>query len=575
MKKQKKSQLLTTDFEPKNPKEIPFSDYPRPALRRNSYFCLNGTWEFSVEKEEKSLYSGEIRVPFPPESRLSGVERITRPGETLVYRRSFSLPQGFIRHRVILHVGASDQKTEVFLNGSTLGSHEGGYLPFSFDITPYLKDENILTVKVRDDLNHDFPYGKQTLTPGGMWYTSVSGIWQTVWLESVPEGAIEAVRVETGIDCAKITVKGGKERKRLLLQEDGAAREFVFTGESVSIPFPSPHNWSPEDPFLYRFTVTSGEDRVESYFALRTVTREVRGDKTLLCLNGKPYYFHGLLDQGYFPDGIFLPGSVEGYRKDILTAKACGFNMLRKHIKLEPEIFYYLCDCLGMAVFQDFINAGEYHFLRDTVLPNVGIKRGIRGRVSPEARSRFLTTAKGIQNALFHHPSVVYYTIFNEGWGQFDADACYDRFQKEDPTRIYDSTSGWFWEEKSDVKSEHVYFKTVRLTPESGKALVLSEFGGYSCAVSGHTFRDKGGYGYRFFKKTEDFRKALSSLYRKEILPFMKEGLCATVLTQISDVEEEINGLMTYDRRILKVDALEMKDVANLLKSEFSKSFPH
>ena len=248
--------------------------------------------------------------------------------------------------------------------------------------------------------------------------------------------------------------------------------------------------------------------------------------------------------------------------------------MLRKHIKLEPQIFYYLCDCLGMAVFQDFINTGEYHFLRDTVLPNVGIKRGIRGRVSIEAKNGFLTTAKGIQDVLFHHPSVVYYTIFNEGWGQFEADTCYDLFRKRDPSRIYDSTSGWFWEEKSDVKSEHIYFKKVRLTPEAGKPFVLSEFGGYSCAVSGHTFRDKGGYGYRFFGKIEDFRKALLTLYRKEILPLMKEGLCATVLTQISDVEEEINGLMTYDRRILKADVCEMKEMANTLQKEFLRSFP-
>ena len=258
MKKQKESRLLTTGFEPKDPRDIPFSDYPRPALRRDSYFCLNGTWKFSVEKEAETLYSGKITVPFPPESRLSGVERITAPEETLVYQRAFSLPAGFIRGRVILHVGAADQKAAVFLNGSPLGSHEGGYLPFSFDITPYLKEENTLIVRIKDDLDHALPYGKQTLAPGGMWYTGVSGIWQTVWLESVPEDAIEGIRVETKRDCARITVTGGKSRKRLLLQEEGAAREFVFAGESLTIRFPSPHNWSPEDPFLYRFTLVSG-----------------------------------------------------------------------------------------------------------------------------------------------------------------------------------------------------------------------------------------------------------------------------------------------------------------------------
>ncbi|MBE6886640.1 MAG: glycoside hydrolase family 2, partial [Ruminococcaceae bacterium] len=303
--------------------------------------------------------------------------------------------------------------------------------------------------------------------------------------------------------------------------------------------------------------------------ALRTVSIEEREGRSLICLNGEPTLFHGLLDQGYFPDGIFLPATPRGFENDILQMKACGFNMLRKHIKVEPELFYYYCDIHGMVVFQDMVNSGPYHFLADTALPTAGVKKGITHRATPRRKEIFLDTARGMMELLYNHPCVCYYTIFNEGWGQFEADECYRLLKAADPTRIYDTTSGWFKTAQSDVESDHVYFKPVKLTPVEGRPMVLSEFGGYSCKLEGHSFNLDETYGYRFFTDPEAFRSAMLELYRKEILPAISDGLSAAVLTQVSDVEDETNGLLTYDRQVLKVDAGQMKELAEELYSAF------
>lgn len=574
MKKERKAAVLTTEFEAiQRKKKIPFSDYPRPKMVRDSYFCLNGKWNFSVEKEGLPFFSGKITVPFPPESRLSGVGREFDPKSTLVYSRSFLLPPLFCKERVILHFGAVDQFAEVFINEKKVGEHEGGYLPFSFDITEALQSgQNRITVRARDPMDPDLPYGKQSLNPKGMWYTRVSGIWQTVWLESVPKRAIEKIQVDTTLSSATIRISGGEEKKRLILCGKDFAEEHIFSGDQITLSFPKPALWWPEEPNLYRFTLFSGEDKIESYFALREISIEEKNGAKLLCLNKKPYFFHGLLDQGYFPDGIFLPADAEGYRFDIRKAKELGFNMLRKHIKLEPEIFYYECDRMGMAVFQDMINSSPYSFFRDTALPTLGIKRGIRARTSERAKKIFLETSRGIQEALSSHPSVLYYTIFNEGWGEFDPDGCYLALKNFDPSRIYDATSGWFFGKKSDVESHHVYFKKLKLK-KTDRPMVLSEFGGYSLRILGHCFLEKGEYGYRFFKDEEKWEEALFALYEKEVLPLIEKGLCATVLTQLSDIEEETNGIFTYDRKKRKGKAETYLAIAKALKAEFGKYF--
>ena len=550
--------FLETDFE-KDLDETPFAEYPRPQFKRDSYLCLNGKWNFKIKRKEKEIFSGEILVPFAVESRISGVFKEIEKKDTLIYEKTFKLEN--MGQKVILNFTASDQYTAVFLNGNKVGENVGGYLPFSFDITKFLIDgENKLIVEVKDPLNKELPYGKQTEKQGGMWYTKISGIWGTVWLETLPQTYIENIKITPDLKGALIEVFGGEDKK--ILEIEGETYE--FSGDKFRIDIENPILWTPENPHLYEFSISSGEDKIESYFGLRTI--EIKGKDILF--NGEPYFFNGLLDQGYFSDGIFLPATGEGFKNDILKMKECGFNMLRKHIKLEPELFYYYCDKYGMLVFQDMINSGKYSFLIDTALPTVFLKKGIEHRASKIRKEEFEKTSRGIIENLYNHPSVVYYTIFNEGWGQFDADKYYKEFKKLDSTRVYDSTSGWFEKKLSDVKSEHIYFKPIKLK-ESEKPLVLSEFGGYSCKIENHCFNLDKTYGYRFFKDREKFENALVELYEKEVIPAIDKGLCATVLTQVSDVEDETNGLLTYDRKVLKVNPERFRELSQKLQEKF------
>ncbi len=560
-------QKLTTPFEEGHRSWS--ETYPRPAMVRDSFFSLCGAWELSAVKNGEETPVGEIAVPFPPESRISGVERTLQKGEKWVYRKTFTLPENFVKTRTLLHFGAVDQVAEVTFNGVPLGTHEGGYLPFSFDITDALTaGENTLTVTVTDELDTDLPYGKQRKKRGGMWYTPISGIWQSVWLESVPESYVSSLRIQADLQTVTIKTQGGNEEKTLTLTTPAGELKYTYNGDSFTLMVEAPRHWSPEDPYLYFFTLQSGEDEIRSYFALRTVTAEKVGGIPRLCLNGKPYFFHGLLDQGYFSDGIYLPASPDGYIFDIELTKRLGFNMLRKHIKIEPEEFYYQCDRLGVIVFQDMVNGGKYRYFRDTVLPTVGMKKRCFFRATKKQRYHFETTAKETVSLLYNHPSVCYYTVFNEGWGQYDADRIYGELKALDPTRIWDATSGWFLGRESDVDSRHVYFRTFRVGKTGDKPLVLSEFGGYSCKLEEHSFNLNKTYGYKTYTDRESFGEGLEQLYRQQILPAVKEGLCATVLTQLSDVEDETNGLVTYDRQVVKVQEETMQAIGKELQQE-------
>ena len=544
--------------------------YPRPQMKRDSFLSLCGEWELSVINGEAKESLGKIRVPFPPESRISGIGRALKKGESYRYRKTFRLPEGFVRDEVLLHFGAVDQICRIFVNGACAGEHTGGYLPFSFEIASHLREgDNLLEVEVWDDTDIMLPYGKQRKKRGGMWYTPISGIWQPVWLESVPKEHIRSLKITPYLDRVVIRVEGGEQTKQVKL-ETGECISFV--GEETEISIESPRLWYPEDPYLYRFEVICGEDRVESYFALRTVSVENVGGIPRLCLNGKPYFFHGLLDQGYFADGIYLPASPEGYRYDIAKAKAMGFNMLRKHIKIEPDVFYYECDRMGMVVFQDMVNNGKYRYIRDTVLPTIGMKKRPFFHTPKRQKEVFEQTVEETLGLLYNHPSVCYYTIFNEGWGQYDADGVYRRLKAMDSTRIFDATSGWFVGKESDVDSRHVYFRPFRIKEKSKKPLVLSEFGGYSYKIPQHSFNQTKTYGYKSFAEQEAFVRGLEELYDGQILPAIKEGLCGTVLTQLSDVEDETNGLLTYDRRCIKVAEPLMLALADRLFAEFEKT---
>ena len=550
--------LMTVEGE--NLKAQPWQIYPRPQMRRNSFLNLNGEWELAVGDGE---YDKKILVPFCPESQLSGLKEHFDHNLPLKYRRSFTLPEAFGNRRVLLHFGAVDSSAEVFLNGEIVAEHVGGYEAFCVDITDCLKAENELVVVSMDPMYNIQPYGKQTLKRGGMWYTPVSGIWQTVWLESVPENYIRKLNIENRGASVTITTEPALDGKVTV----AGLGEYALADGKVTITPEHPHFWSPEDPYLYEFVVETGEDKIESYFALRTLEIKKVGDYQRLCLNGKPYFFHGLLDQGYWPDGLFTPAAPECYANDILAVKKQGFNTLRKHIKVEPEEFYYQCDKLGMIVFQDMVNNGDYNFIRDTALPTVGIQKLNDKNLhsDPVTRDAFLRGMEATVNQLRNHPCILYWTIFNEGWGQFDSDNVYHHLMAMDNTRWIDSTSGWFRRKETDVDSRHVYFKPVKLRAGE-KPLVLSEFGGYSFKPEGHVFNTEQTYGYGKFEDQEQFAQAVEKLYRDQIIPAAKTGLCAAIYTQVSDVEDETNGLLSYDRKVEKLTPERMLPIARALQ---------
>ena len=544
--------------------------HPRPQLKREKYISLNGEWK---------LNGHSIIVPFPPEASLS--EYKGEISNDLKYEKTFTIPKEFNLDRIIIHFGAVDQIAEVRVNNKIAGKHEGGYLPFSFDITELVdKDgDNYLEVLVKDDLSKDYPYGKQSKNPKGMWYTPVSGIWQTVWLENVPDTYIERLIKKPELDREKLKIICNqkvalcrvqimfsyKENGNLDIVQD---KELPFGEGEIIIT--NPVNWTPENPHLYHMAISAGEDKVESYFALRTISIEEIDGVSRVCLNNKPIFLHGVLDQGYFNDGIFLPPSEEGYKKDILSMKELGFNLLRKHIKIEHEYFYYACDKLGMLVMQDMVNNGEYSFVKDTMLPTIGFKRNDRKLNKSEIRRQiFREHTKGTIEHLYNHPSIIAYTIFNEGWGQFNSDEMYDYVKELDDTRLVDSTSGWFEQTKNDFDSKHIYFRLKKLKVKK-RPLFVTECGGYKYMEQGHFFGKKE-YGYGTCKDKAELINKIKTMYEKMIIPYIKDGVCGCIYTQLSDVEGEINGLYTYDRKLCKVEKEPMGEIAERINEEISK----
>ena len=538
--------------------DVPWNVYPRPQLRRERWLCLNGTWELSFDGAVQ-----DIRVPYCPESLLSGVQQKPKIGEPLRYRRFFAVPEDWWGNRILLQFGAVMRKATVFVNGVEVARHDNGYLPFSADITEVLNHcKNELCVEVVNDLDVRYPYGKQSGKRGGMWYTPCSGIWQTLWLEPVPEQHVRSLGITNGPDWVEIRADG---------VETGTVRlgdqTFALKNGTVRIAIDDPHLWTPDDPYLYFFTLTGGTDTVRSYFALRTLSIETVGGIPRLCLNGRPLFFNGLLDQGYWSDGLYTPATPEGFEKDILAMKSLGFNTLRKHIKVEPERFYYDCDRLGMIVFQDMVNNGVYRYVRDTVLPTLHFQKRRDKRLNPDPETRriFSDSMEATVRHLNNHPCICLWTIFNEGWGQFCADDAYTKLKALDPSRWIDSTSGWFHQHLSDVDSLHIYFDKLHLGKES-KPQLLSEFGGFVWKIPEHSYNLEKTYGYKKYDTREAYVQALSELYQS-LIPLIRNGLCGAIYTQVSDVEDETNGLFTFDRAVLKLQPEEWKDVVNDLSS--------
>lgn len=567
--------------------EQPLAEYPRPQFRRQSYINLNGKWHYAITQTDvaPAESDGEILVPFSPECALSGVNRQLKPNEFLWYFKEFSLPKGFNKGVVLLHFGAVDSICDVTINGEYVGRHIGGYNAFSFDISAFLHDDlpNRLQVRVRDFTDTKFyTHGKQSSRRKGMWYTPQSGIWQTVWLESVPVQHINGIKITPKFDDAAVQVDVNCNFDAdvfvAVTQGDGDdAREVVHASGKGQLLLRFPQGrfnaWSPENPFLYGLKIRAGDDEAESYFGMRKFSVEDVDGNVRLMLNNKPYFHNGLLDQGYWPDGLYTAPCDEAMVFDIQTAKNLGFNMLRKHIKVEPMRWYYHCDRLGMLVWQDMPSGGtKQHKSITLALPFLGKNKirdshyGLFSRKSAESRERFSKEYVEMLSQLCNCTCISVWVPFNEGWGQFDAAKIAEQTKLFDPTRIVDHASGWHDQGGGDLQSLHIYFKDVHFVNDGKRATVLSEFGGYSYKDAAHSYNLKGTYAYKLYQNREDFNEGLRQLYLRDVIPHIQRGLSAAVYTQVSDVEDEVNGILTYDRKVLKVDADLMRELNSSCK---------
>ena len=584
----------------------PLAEYPRPAMRRDSCEILNGPWQYAITQmaEYPAAWQGSILVPYSPEAPASGVGRTLQPGQWLHYHRLFAPPAGE-GGRVLLHFGAVDYACAVQVNGHLAGGHRGGYWPFTLDITDLLNGtgRNSLWVAVQDPTGHGTQArGKQTLKPGGMFYPAQSGIWQTVWLERVPDNYIQTLTVTPDYDARTVTVRvhtakpGGAVNLWAMVRaggvtiaEDWGSDEADQDGE-VTLNIPEEHffPWSPDTPFLYDLTVGTNQgeeaefDTVHSYFALRKWSCAPDAHGVLrFCLNDKPILLNGLLDQGYWPEGLYTPPSDAAVERELSEVKALGFNLLRKHAKIEPQRWYYHCDRLGLIVWQDIVNGGSaYNLWFVTYLTNVlqpllrrfpdgKACRRLLSRAKPAGREEYAHELADTVQALRCHPCIACWVPFNEGWGQFDAGKAVQALRTLDGTRLVDEASGWFDQGGGDVHSLHNYFYPLRIRPQK-RTVALSEYGGIAWPMPGHEPPHKT-YGYGTAKDRQELTARYKKLQLKTVLPQLEKGLSALVYTQLTDVEDEVNGLFTYDRAAVKPDANAVRSVNAALAAEFAR----
>ncbi|MFD1485644.1 glycoside hydrolase family 2 protein [Lacticaseibacillus baoqingensis] len=567
----------------------PLPEYPRPQLRRANWRNLNGRWQYAITdgKNEPVAWDGEIIVPYSPESPLSGVNRTLQPQQTLWYQKTLTLPELHGGEHLLLHFGAVDQFCRVFVDRKLIGEHVGGYWPFTCQIPARYQGQRVeLIVAVQDHSDQGLEaYGKQRLENGGIWYPPQSGIWQTVWLEVVPQTYITDLTITPDLDAKQVTLSVAVNRVETaeLFVQITAKGKVVAACEAdkrrVTLRLSTVHPWTPADPFLYQVTITLGTDRVSSYFGMRKFERgQDAAGRPVFLLNGAPYYQSGLLDQGYWSDGYYTPPSDQAVIHELSQIKALGFNMLRKHIKIEPLRWYYHCDRLGLLVWQDLVSGGgPYSPAVSQVLPFLGITladdRPGFGRQDPKSQAVYRRdldrTLKLLQNVV----SLCTWVPFNEGWGQFDTLSIAQKIATKDPTRLVDHASGWHDQGGGDYQSLHVYYKAFHLRADGRRRLpALTEFGGYSLPWPGHTLGKA--FGYRFYRTSDRLTKAITHLYHHQVTPAIAKGLVASIYTQVSDTFGEVNGLWTFDRRVLKVDAQALRELNARLQAAFIQAHP-
>ena len=569
--KDAKTYELSTNYEFEG-----LQEYPRPQLQRKAYINLNGQWDYRIINGKGQVCSsGSILVPFSPETKLSGTDmHVLLPEESLEYTKEFEIDKVKRAKRLLLHFGAVDQVAHVYLNGINLGSHEGGFTSFTFDITDYVVEgNNELKVKVRDYTDRiGYARGKQCIEPSGMWYTAQSGIWQTVWMEWVPDAFVTDLKINPDIDNNKlnmiIKVSEMKGHLDITSSNQDLIKEYRVDKIKddklyVSVDLGEYKLWSPEEPVLYFLNINYGKDSFSTYFAMRHfgVDRDEKGIPRL-TLNHKPYFMNGILDQGYYPESLMTPPSDAAMINDIETIKSLGFNMIRKHCKIEPMRWYFHCDRIGMIVWQDIVNGGTKYDMNmicniPTVVRPFGNAKDknrlflrFTGRNTEKSKEVWFKECREMMNQLYNVPSLGQWCLFNEGWGQFDANRCLDYAKTIDDTRPIDAASGWFHEGCGDVFSEHVYFEELKVK-RTGRPYVISEYGGYSLKVGNHVKRDAV-YGYKKYQQQHELQNAYNELMAK-IKSLQEEGLSAAVFTQATDIEDEVNGLMTYDRKVQKL----------------------